>query len=273
MGGVRKAVGGFLRYVQHRDQHVEPERDRGLDAYVRYVAHRDRTSPRARVFGADGAAIGVDRKQLVEYVTRSTKGLAPKWVKARDGKEQDHQRAAYTFVLSPEDWRGLDLRSLARVAMNQLEADAGAGGIGPWFAAEHRNTAHYHVHIVLAARRELEPGRFQTVLITRDRLQRMKEAIGHDIERQRCLLHERNETPRRHRDLRMDPGLRRVPRASYQWRRLRNRNPRAGSVVRRGQLASATLWRLQAVALRYQHEMERQLDQQVVGRDREGWQR
>ena len=23
-GGVRKAVGGFLRYVQYRDQHVEP---------------------------------------------------------------------------------------------------------------------------------------------------------------------------------------------------------------------------------------------------------
>ena len=32
MGGVRKAVGGFLRYVQHRDQHQEPERDGGLDA-------------------------------------------------------------------------------------------------------------------------------------------------------------------------------------------------------------------------------------------------
>ncbi len=179
-GGVRKAVGGFLRYVQFRDQHAEPEVG-GLDAYMRYIAHRDRTSPSGRVFGINENHVEVDRRRLVAYVLRSTKGLAPKWVEDRSGKLRDHQRAVYTFVLSPEDWRGLDLRRLARAAMQQLETDAGTGGIGPWFAAEHRNTAHHHVHIVLAARRELEPGNFSTLLITRSRLQKMKEAIGREI--------------------------------------------------------------------------------------------
>ncbi|HEY2593182.1 MAG TPA: hypothetical protein VGK33_04710, partial [Chloroflexota bacterium] len=148
-GGVRKAVGGFLRYVQFRDQHAEPEAG-GLDAYMRYVAHRDRTSPGGRVFGRAEDRAELDRRRLVAYVARSTKGLAPRWVQGRDGKEVDQERAVYQMILSPEDWRGLDLRRLARAAMEQLEEDAGPGGIGPWFGAEHRNTAHHHVHIVLA---------------------------------------------------------------------------------------------------------------------------
>src|SRR5205814_43943 len=85
-GGVRKAVGGFLRYVQYRDQHVEPDSVRAIDAYVRYVAHRDRTSPNARVFGPDGPCTDRDRKRFVDHVARSTKGLDPKWVTRRDGK-------------------------------------------------------------------------------------------------------------------------------------------------------------------------------------------
>jgi len=184
-GGVRKAVGGFLRYVQFRDQHVEPEAQGGFDAYVRYVAHRDRTSPGGRIFGHDGRRSDGDRRRLVDYVARSIKGLAPKWVRARDGTLEDRQRAFYQFVLSPEEWRGLNLRRLARAAMERLEADAGPLGLGPWFAAEHRNTAHHHVHIVLAARRENEPGNFRTLLITRRRLERMKDAIGNELVRQR----------------------------------------------------------------------------------------
>jgi hypothetical protein len=273
MGGVRKAVGGFLRYVQYRDQHVEPERDGGLDAYVRYVAHRDRTSPSGRVFGPAGSPTGVDRKQLVAYITRSTKGLPPKWVERGGGKREDRQRAAYTFVLSPEDWRGLDLRSLTRAAMKQLEDDAGAGGIGPWFAAEHRNTAHHHVHIVLAARRELEPGRFQTVLITRARLQQMKEAIGREIDRQRGLALERGEVPRARRASRTDTKPQRQRHTTYRWRRIRRplTNLRSRSIVRRGQIAGATLGRLQGVALQYQRQMERELEDQLASREREGW--
>lgn len=275
-GGVRKAVGGFLRYVQFRDQHAEPETG-GLDAYMRYIAHRDRTSPSGRVFGIKGDGVDVDRRRLVDFVQRSTKGLAPKWVEDRNGKLRDHQRAVYTFVLSPEDWRGLDLRRLARAAMQQLDADAGSGGIGPWFAAEHRNTAHHHVHIVLAARRELAPGRFGTLLITRSRLQRMKEAIGREISLQRGLVPERTE-----KALRQRPSAR-VAQAQIQrhrvsrWPRprpLRNfvglRLSRTGH-VRGGQLFGAALLRLRAAASRYQHEMEHELEEALVRSEREGW--
>ena len=177
-GGIRKAVGGYLRYMQFRDQRTEPQRQGGLDAFVRYVAHRDRTSPGGRIFGADGPLTSADRRRLVDYVARSTKGLAPKWVKNRDGQLEDRQRAVYQLVISPDDWRGLDLRRITRAAMKQLESDAGAGGLGPWFAAEHRNTAHHHVHIVLAARREVAHGRFSTLVVTRARLQRMKDSIA-----------------------------------------------------------------------------------------------
>ena len=185
-GGVRKAVGGFLRYIQFRDQHVESE-GHGLDAFVRYVAHRDRTSPQSRVLGEDGSRTDNDRRRLIDHVTRSTKGLEPKWVIGRDGKLEDRQRAVYTFVFSPKDWRGLDLRRTARLGMKQLEVDAGIGSLPPWFAAEHRNTDHHHVHIVLAARKEVGPGKFRTLVITRARLQRMKDVIKREVEHQRNL--------------------------------------------------------------------------------------
>src|SRR5712691_9478878 len=195
-GGVRKAVGGYLRYMQFRDQSPQPEREGGLDAFVRYVAHRDRSSPGGRIFGADGSLTSADRHRLVDYVARSTKGLEPKWFKTRDGKLEDRQRAVYQLVISPDDWRGLDLRRITRAAMKQLEVDVGPGGIGPWFAAEHRNTAHHHVQIVLAARREIEPGRFSTLIINRARLQRMKEAIWAEIELQRAPERERADAKR-----------------------------------------------------------------------------
>jgi hypothetical protein len=185
-GGVRKAVGGFLRYITYRDQHVKTESD-GVDRLVRYVAHRDRTSARGRVFGEVGLLTATNRKSLTDHIARSTKGLEPKWARNRDGVLEDRQRAVYQFIFSPKDWRGLDLRLVARKAMKQLEADAGVAGLPPWFAAEHRNTEHHHVHVVLAARREVAPGRFTTLLITRERLKRMKKVIKLELQRQRRL--------------------------------------------------------------------------------------
>ena len=265
-GGLRKAVGGFLRYVQFRDQHQEPQRDGGLAAYVRYVAHRDRTSPGGRVFGATGRA-EVDRRRLVEFVARSTKDLAPKWVQGHDGRLVDRQRAVYQFILSPEDWRGLDLRRLAQVAMAHLEQDAGVGGLGPWIAAEHRNTAHHHVHIVLAARREVSPNRFPTLVITRQRLQRMKEAIGHEVDQQRG-----HERPRSRQAM---PGVssRVVAPSVYRRRGVRCSNRvRIGLVhmavhsptaVRRDRPRSSALLRLRRVALGYRRRMQRELEEEL----------
>jgi hypothetical protein len=262
-GGVRKAVGGFLRYVQYRDQHAELERDQGLDAYVRYIAHRDRTSPGGRVFGAEGS--NVDRRQLMDFVMRSTKDLPPKWVQGRDGKPVDRQRAVYQFVLSPEDWRGLDLRRLARSAMTQLEKDAGVGGLGPWFGAEHRNTAHHHVHIVLAARREVSPGRFTTLLITRQRLERMKGAIANEIERQRG--HDRSVE-------RASPGVGHssIARPAHRRTDLKScplRMDRFRAVLRlhpkrrRATAMSDVAIRLRGIARHYQRRMERELEKEL----------
>ena len=43
-GGVRQAVGSFLRYIHYRDQHVEPDEPGDVGRLLRYVAHRDRSS-------------------------------------------------------------------------------------------------------------------------------------------------------------------------------------------------------------------------------------
>jgi hypothetical protein len=53
-------------------------------------------------------------------------------------------------------------------------------------------------------------------------------------------------------------------------RPLTNRPSRG--MMRRGQLAGATLGRLKAVALRYRHQMEHELDE-LAGREHEGWSR
>ena len=279
-GGVRKAVGGFVRYVQHRDQHLEPDTARPVDAYVRYMAHRDRTSPGGRVFAKDDE---LDRRRFVDYITRSTQGLQPKWVVTRDGKRVDQQRAVYTFILSPEDWRGLDLRSLARTAMQQLEVDTAPSGIGPWFAAEHRNTAHHHVHIVLAARREVAPGRYSTLVVTRARLQRMKDAIALDIERTRDLERgSRSEktTPPQRSDSQPSTPIVRFEHPARRRRRwigdgvVWNRVIRPRFIRRPSHHpVSSTLRHLRAVARSYQRRMDWELERELAHHNREGWTR
>ncbi len=276
-GGVRKAVGGYLRYMQFRDQSPQPEREGGLDAFVRYVAHRDRSSPGGRIFGADGSLTTADRRRLVDYVARSTKGLEPKWFKTRDGKLQDRQRAVYQLVISPDDWRGLDLRRITRAAMKQLEVDVGAEGLGLWFAAEHRNTDHHHVQIVLAARREVAPGSFSTLIINRARLQRMKEAIWAEIERQREPERERAGAARGRAipSPTQKPDLNQHVVAGWRWAPMMAAKPRARSHSRRhvgitGRFAG-TLLHLRAVAQRYHRQMEHELERELVEAEREGW--
>jgi hypothetical protein len=277
-GGVRKAVGGYLRYMQFRNQRSQPEREGSLGEFVRYLAHRDRTSPGGRVFGANGSLTSADRLRLVDYVARSTKGLAPRWVKARDGKLEDRQRAVYQFVISPDDWRGLDLRRITRAAMKQLEADAGVGGLGPWFAAEHRNTAHHHTQIVLAARRESSPGRFNTLIINRARLQRMKDAISGEIERQRSVENSRGQVGSAELPQPIQPthGLR--------WQALPQKRRSSGhGLLRRIQLhrsrraqrrpVNEAVLRIRGIALRYRFQMERELEAEQPRSHRAVWER
>jgi hypothetical protein len=276
-GGVRKAVGGYLRYMQFRDQRPEPIRASGLDDFVRYVAHRDRTSPGGRIFGVEGPLTSADRRRLVDYVARSTKGLAPNWVKTRDGKLEDRQRAVYQLVVSPDDWRGLDLRRITRAAMKQLETDAGAGGLGPWFAAEHRNTAHHHVQIVLAARREIAPGRFSTLIINRARLQRMKEAIWIEIARQREPERERAEQAPALKASAPMMTLERGHHAAPRWRWVRHSAPKPRTRSHRSTVPASypalagTVFHLRAVALRYRRQVELELEKELREAEREGW--
>jgi type IV secretory pathway VirD2 relaxase len=241
------AVNGFLAYVQHRD-HANQERDGGLAGLVRYVAHRDAASPEGRLFDRERTVGAAERKELVKYVRNS---LANRPETSREG------RAVYRMVLSPEDSRGLDLRQLARATMSQLERDANAP-LPPWIAAEHRNTAHPHVHIVMAARREVEPGRFREVRITKPRLARMKLAMSFELESQRDA---------------------RAPHRSLEERLLeaaapRPRSERQRSISQRGWFRRSPMQRfLLRLAAQQRRETER-LEREIERERRErGWER
>ena len=269
----KRAVAGFLKYVQHRDLH--PETKPAVEGLLKYVAHRDRSGSNARLFNRDGKASDEHRRWLAAYVGRSVAGMpAQRW---QDSGEAgvDRRRAAYRFVLSPETAKGLDLAKLTRAALAQLEVDA--GGIGPWLAAEHRNTAHPHVHIVLAARRQIVPGQYRSVVLTRPRLQRMKDAIAREIERQRDLVMDHAQRPPIERLARSIASQSPKPQAAARWRRLRSRaafphlRSRSITHVRRGMFVGLTLLRLRAVALRYHRQMERELEDELARREREGW--
>ena len=228
-----RAVSGFLRYIQHRDHHRDAAQE--VSGLLRYVGYRDRTSPCGQLFSADGLAGDLDRKALTAHVKRSLQHVRPG---ARP------PRAVYRMVLSPEQAKGLDLKELARATMRQLERDAGP--LPPWLAAVHRNTAHPHVHIVMAARRETEPGQFRTVMITRQRLVRMKAGLAEE------MLRQREGRPRPHR--RLPPHQWRIGR---RYNRQRRQNLRSPVQVVPEELAHIR-GVLRRLAMKYQLESERQ---------------
>jgi hypothetical protein len=250
----RRAVGGFIRYVQFRDHHNDIA-DR-TSRFVGYVGYRDQATKRGELFDRSGRAGDLERKALVAHVRRSLQHVRP-------GTRP--QRAVYRFVLSPADARGLDLWELARATMRGLEKDAGP--LPPWVAAVHRNTLHPHVHIVLAARREVAKDQFRTLLITKPRLARMKEALGLEMSRQldRC--------PDRKREQRRD--IRDLVRVEHDS----GANPvRLGRALRRRETArSATLGRLtsglRSAARRYQRQMEQELEDERRRNREWGWER
>ena len=69
------------------------------------------------------------------------------------------------MIISPENARGVDLREVTRRTMAQLKHDCGR--LPPWIAAEHRNTDHPHVHVILAARHKEVSGRTRTLIINK----------------------------------------------------------------------------------------------------------
>ena len=67
--GFDPTVGGFLRYIQHRDSHEATPRHAKVDSLLKYVAHRDRSSPRGRLFDAQGRLLACEPR--LRRVTRT----------------------------------------------------------------------------------------------------------------------------------------------------------------------------------------------------------
>ena len=162
---VAARANGFIRYVQFRDNlrdHHPDEPD--VDALVRYVKHRDETAPGGRLFDGTGSAGDAERRAGRVHRAHLPRGPGRRWAAF-----STDDRAYYQIIISPADAGGLDLRAVTRAAMRQLASDAGTGGMPRWVAGEHRNTKHPHVHVVLAAKRELRDGRYRTLLVTNER--------------------------------------------------------------------------------------------------------
>jgi hypothetical protein len=273
---VKRAVGGFLRYIQHRDFHpasnvARPTPD--VAGLVKYVAYRDKASGRAELFGPQGSLGTNERKDFVGFVARSIEGSEPQVFRTRAGNLMDRRRAVSRFLISPETAQGLDLEYLTRVAVSRLESEMGVSGLR-WIAAIHRNTAHHHVHLVLAGMRADATGGYRRVDITKSRLAAMKEALGLEIERQR----QREPLPRILERPSPLAGSEADSPAIVLVQALRARPPARIRVASGGTQATAyqrtphasSLLALRAVARRYSRQMQRELEREARLR---GWER
>src|SRR5712691_5110151 len=93
-GHVGQAVGGFLRYVQHRDLHPESQVEPQIRGLVKYVAYRDQATTRAELFGSHDARGTKGRKDFVAFVVSSIAGSRPQLFRSPDGRILDRRRAA-----------------------------------------------------------------------------------------------------------------------------------------------------------------------------------
>jgi hypothetical protein len=263
---VRRAVSGFLRYIQHRDLHPAPNASaQAVAGLVKYVAYRDKASSRAELFGPQGSVGTQERKAFVGFVARSIEGSQPQTFRTRAGLLMDRRRLVSRFFISPESASGLDLQRLARAAVSRLESEMGVRDLR-WIAAIHRNTAHHHAHLVLAGMRADGRGGFSRVDITKPRLAAMKEAVSLEIERQRS-----ERTPSLNAVELSKPVAVTRPAASSSDPAAAARAPQRVAVPareRRGDRGrrllplplTASVIALRAVARRYQRQMERELE-------------
>jgi hypothetical protein len=261
---VRKAVGGFLRYVQHRDLHPaqpdgrpQPE----VSALLKYVAYRDQASMRAELFGPLGTQTSDDRKAFASFVADALEKSSPQLFRGRDGQLRDRRRAVYRFVISPERAKGIDLHRLTNAAVGRLERESGVAGLR-WIAAIHRNTAHHHVHLVLAGVHQDSNGTYRRVDITRQRLAGMKEALNLEIEHQRAEKVPSKPLSAAPADAKTDTRalFPRVETGQLVWVRRIPHAPRA-TAKNRFLTQYGSLIALRAVAGRYRRRMERELEE------------
>ena len=271
--GVRSAVGGFLRYIQHRDLHPGAELAQAktrVSGLVKYAAYRDGASARAELFSSDGKRGTQGRKDFVDFVARSISRSQAQLFRTRDGRLLDRRRAVSRLVISPERAEGLDLQQLARAATDRLAADA--GGEIRWIAAIHRNTAHHHVHLVVAGMRQDAEGRFHRLDISKPRLEALKQAVGLEIERQRRVrVIERPGRPAP--DYAVPPLV--APEPPVDRRSLlrvssaapRQARVRVAPAFRPSRHGAGTVLRLRAVARMYQRQVELDAEQEARRHD------
>jgi hypothetical protein len=242
---VAKRADGFIRYVQFRDHHRESEPASDVDDLIRYIKHRDVTRPGGRLFDDAGPAGEEQRTRLVQFIDRSSAAT----LDAGGPRSSTDDHGYYQIIISPKDAPGLDLRAMTRATMRQLARDAGTGGIPLWIAGEHRNTRHPHVHIVLAAKREVASGHFRTLLVTNQRRERMQTALNDEMARQREVrAHRQHAALRAAEAARVAPlhaiGISDLPQSqgrkpdqrslveALAWSRLADRSPRMSRTIR-----------------------------------------
>lgn len=261
-GQVRKAVGGFLRYVQHRDLHPAQTEGRPrppeVSGLLKYVAYRDRASTRAELFGPSGTLSSEDRKVFAAFVANALDKSSPQLFRGRDGALHDRRRAVYRLVISPERARGLDLRRLTTQAVGRLERESGISEM-QWIAAIHRNTAHHHVHLVIAGMHQDASGGYRRVDITKPRLAAMKEELTRDIEHQRTeRLPAKPQSPAA-TEAKTSLAVR-SSETPYRVALPRDARLRRGSNHHHDLDRHRSLTALRAVARRYQRRMQRELE-------------
>ena len=230
-GSLTRAVGGFLRYIQHRDLHPDSTRTASrVVGMLKYAAYRDRATNRAELFSPEGRAGSPERKAFATFVGRSIEESTPQLFRARDGQLKDRRRAVYRFIISPEYAGGLDLHSLLRTSVERLATEAGVEELR-WLAAIHRNTAHDHIHLVVAGMHRDASGVYRRLDMPRPRLAAVKEAIAIEIERQRALerTRPRDLPPAKSAD---QPALARKP-VAFATRHAQPRRVDAARVARR----------------------------------------
>lgn len=262
-GQVRKAVGGFLRYVQHRDLHPAQRDGRPqpeVSGLLKYVAYRDRASSRAELFGPAGALTNEGRKAFAAFVANAIDSSSPQLFRGRDGTLHDRRRAVYRLVISPERASGLDLRRLTTAAVERLERESGVGGLR-WIAAIHRNTAHHHVHLVIAGMQQDASGQYHRVDITKPRLAAMKEELTHDIEHQRTQRHPAKPLSPMAAETKVDAPVRiRASETPHGLAPARLVRADRAAGAQRQSVHHGSLIALRAVARRYHRRMERELE-------------
>ena len=258
---VRRAVGGFLRYVQHRDLH--PTQTAGnprpvVSGLLKYVAYRDQASTRAELFGPAGTLTSEDRKAFAAFVASALDQSSPQLFRGHDDQIHDRRRAAYRLVISPERAAGLDLRLLTCAAVSRLERESGITGLN-WVAAIHRNTAHHHVHLVIAGMHH-DGSSYRRVDLTKPRLAAMKEELAHEIDRQRGERIPHRSLPPVVTEGKAVSEVVAPHVGARLWRSFNVHTERRAKVGNRLSATGDPLIKLRAVARRYQRRMERELE-------------